>query len=289
MSDYGKKIQSLRKEKGITQSELGEMLNVSSQAVSKWENGLAEPDLETIKKLCKYFGITVDSFLAVNEEESEKHEVETPVQNQVMPSYVCSKCGKLLYENECKPYKGKTLCDNCLNLIQKEQKEKAEQIAREKAREERLKKEQERIRIAEDNTKFAKSLIIPAIIITAIALIVYFSVRKEEYFTTEYLIGFIVSVLLIYITVPQIIWDVGPIPSIFEFTFKRSFSMPGVIFDFSIDGIITGLLIKLALSILAILLSIVVSILGFMLCMAIAPFSFVPCLIYIINNKQELY
>lgn len=289
MSDYGKKIQSLRKEKGITQSELGEMLNVSSQAVSKWENGLAEPDLETIKKMCKYFAITVDSFLAVNEEESETQEIETPVQNQVMPSYVCSKCGKLLYENEYKTYKGKTLCDNCLSLIQKEEKEKAEQLAREKVREERLKKEQERISIAEDSRKFAKSLIIPAIIITVIALIVYLSVRNEEFFTTEYLIGFIISVLLIYITVPQIIWGVGPIPSIFVFTFKRSFSMPGVIFDFSIDGIITGLLIKLALSILAILLSIFVSILGFMLCMVIAPFSFVPCLIYIINNKQELY
>ena len=51
MANYGAAIQKLRKEKGYTQSELGNMLSVSAQAVSKWENNFSQPDLDTIQEL----------------------------------------------------------------------------------------------------------------------------------------------------------------------------------------------------------------------------------------------
>ena len=47
----GKTLAELRKNAKMTQSELGEKLNISAQAISKWENGTSEPDLATIKKL----------------------------------------------------------------------------------------------------------------------------------------------------------------------------------------------------------------------------------------------
>ncbi|MBQ8753130.1 MAG: helix-turn-helix transcriptional regulator, partial [Clostridia bacterium] len=41
--DFGERLYRLRREKGLTQAELGALLGVSSKAVSKWENGVAYP------------------------------------------------------------------------------------------------------------------------------------------------------------------------------------------------------------------------------------------------------
>ena len=62
MKKYGHIIASLRKKAGLTQDQLGQKLNVTYQAVSKWENNLSEPDLETIDKITQIFGITVAQF-----------------------------------------------------------------------------------------------------------------------------------------------------------------------------------------------------------------------------------
>ena len=55
----GMQIAKLRKEKNITQEELAKNLDVSAQAVSKWENGGA-PDLELLPKIADYFGVSID-------------------------------------------------------------------------------------------------------------------------------------------------------------------------------------------------------------------------------------
>jgi len=62
----GEKIKSLRSQKNITQQTLAETLNVSPQAISKWENGDSYPDLEQIVSLSKYFKITTDELLKNN-------------------------------------------------------------------------------------------------------------------------------------------------------------------------------------------------------------------------------
>ena len=62
----GEKIKLLRKSKNLTQNELGKLLNVSFQAVSKWEKNVSQPDIETIKKICEIFEINVDDFLKDN-------------------------------------------------------------------------------------------------------------------------------------------------------------------------------------------------------------------------------
>ena len=62
--NYGQRIAELRKKKNLTQAELGAKLNVTAQAISKWENNLSEPDLESIKMLCELFEISVDTFLS---------------------------------------------------------------------------------------------------------------------------------------------------------------------------------------------------------------------------------
>ena len=53
-------LTELRKEKKLTQLELAEKINYSDKAVSKWENGEALPDIETLQKLCDFYGVTLD-------------------------------------------------------------------------------------------------------------------------------------------------------------------------------------------------------------------------------------
>ena len=60
----GKFIQKKRKEKGITQAELAEILNITDRAISKWENGICMPDVSTIEELCKILNITINDLFS---------------------------------------------------------------------------------------------------------------------------------------------------------------------------------------------------------------------------------
>ena len=57
------KIIRLRKKNGWSQEELAEKMNVSRQAVSKWESAQAVPDLEKVLLLGRLFGVTTDYLL----------------------------------------------------------------------------------------------------------------------------------------------------------------------------------------------------------------------------------
>lgn len=50
----------LRKSKNLTQGELAEKFNYSDKSVSKWEHGETTPDIETLKQLCDFYGVTLD-------------------------------------------------------------------------------------------------------------------------------------------------------------------------------------------------------------------------------------
>ena len=64
----GKRIAALRREKGLKQDELAEMLGISAQAVSKWENDLTCPDISLLPSLAKILGVSVDELLCGKEE-----------------------------------------------------------------------------------------------------------------------------------------------------------------------------------------------------------------------------
>ena len=59
----GKLIAKLRKTKGLTQSQLGDMVGVGFRAVSKWERGITSPDISIINDLSKILGISTDELL----------------------------------------------------------------------------------------------------------------------------------------------------------------------------------------------------------------------------------
>ena len=65
--EFNKKIQELRKQKGLKQEELAEKLYVSRTAISKWESGRGYPNIESLKAIAKFFSVTVDELLSTDE------------------------------------------------------------------------------------------------------------------------------------------------------------------------------------------------------------------------------
>ena len=72
MSDIGKNIKKLRTQKDITQEQLAERLHVTRQAVSNWENGKTQPDVETLSMLAECFEISVEELIYGKKEEPAK-------------------------------------------------------------------------------------------------------------------------------------------------------------------------------------------------------------------------
>lgn len=54
------RIKDLRLEKGVSQNKLAKALGLTQQAISAYENGLREPDLETLNKIANFFNVSVD-------------------------------------------------------------------------------------------------------------------------------------------------------------------------------------------------------------------------------------
>lgn len=64
----GKNIANLRKEKGFTQAELGDLLGVSNQAVSKWEMEMTMPDVMLLPEIAKVLGVDLNDLYGVKRE-----------------------------------------------------------------------------------------------------------------------------------------------------------------------------------------------------------------------------
>lgn len=65
--EFNEKLQELRKHKGLTQEELAELLFVSRTAVSKWESGRGYPNIDSLKAIARFFGVTIDELLSSDE------------------------------------------------------------------------------------------------------------------------------------------------------------------------------------------------------------------------------
>lgn len=71
---FGEKLQSLRKSRGMSQEQLASQVNVSRQAISKWELGESNPDIEYIIQISNIFNVTTD-YLLKDEEEISTREI----------------------------------------------------------------------------------------------------------------------------------------------------------------------------------------------------------------------
>ncbi len=77
--NIGEKIAELRRDAGMTQEALASKLVISPQAVSKWERGVANPDLELIPEIARLFGISTDELLGLSTPKSHPGELESRI------------------------------------------------------------------------------------------------------------------------------------------------------------------------------------------------------------------
>lgn len=162
MKDFGNKISNLRKSKGMTQEDLGKVLNVTYQAVSKWERDESLPDIEMISRIAKYFEVPINYFVD-DETAYSTASTAAPANNSTYIG-VCTVCGKMLKEKEAHTVSPKILCKSCA-----ERQKKANEI-KEYEREQRTKAIKDK-EIAEQCGHGVDFTLILSLIITAACFI----------------------------------------------------------------------------------------------------------------------
>lgn len=66
---FGERLQLLRRRSGLTQEQFAEQLQVSRQAVSKWESGKGYPEMEKLLFICRQYGVTLNDLFEQGENE----------------------------------------------------------------------------------------------------------------------------------------------------------------------------------------------------------------------------
>lgn len=74
---FGRRLRTLRQSFGLSQIELSEYLNISQQALSKWENNSAQPDNNSLKKLSDKFDVSVDYLLGISDNKNPRYGLYT--------------------------------------------------------------------------------------------------------------------------------------------------------------------------------------------------------------------
>lgn len=88
----GKLIFGLRKEKGMTQKQLAEAINISDKAISKWERGLGCPDVSLLQELSEVLGVNIEKILLGN---LEPNDTDGGNMRRIK-FYVCPNCENML-------------------------------------------------------------------------------------------------------------------------------------------------------------------------------------------------
>ena len=87
---FGTKLQQIRKAAGLSQEQLADLINMSRQAISKWETDQATPDIEKVSLLCDIFKISADELLGnenLSQHESANGKLEGYVKMNVKKRY----------------------------------------------------------------------------------------------------------------------------------------------------------------------------------------------------------
>lgn len=88
----GKLILSLRKEKGMTQKEIADSMNISDKTISKWERGLGCPDVSLLSELSQILDVNIERILSGSIEPNETNAGNI----KRIKFYVCPNCGNII-------------------------------------------------------------------------------------------------------------------------------------------------------------------------------------------------
>ena len=66
--DYRERLRAVREDRDLTQKDIGKVLNKSQQGYSHIESGRAELKIEDLKVLCRFYGLSADYLIGLNDE-----------------------------------------------------------------------------------------------------------------------------------------------------------------------------------------------------------------------------
>ena len=113
----GSKIKELRKKRGITQEQFANIIGVSFQAVSKWENEITLPDIAIIPSIAGYFGVTMDELFDYNVQQIEENALKIAKETWPLRESDPEKGKQIIYEGLKKYPENDILLVNLLYLI----------------------------------------------------------------------------------------------------------------------------------------------------------------------------
>ena len=301
------KIVALRKSNNMTQAELGAKLNVTFQAVSKWEHGMSYPDFETVSKMAKIFGVPisyfeeggesiVDSTAAAETVAATAAAVALPTAeadgisgNDVIG--FCKDCGKLVHTGEEASTTPVVICKSC--ALRRENARKAQESARKVQEAARIKQKEEAARAAKESeikkrgavTDRRNRGLIGSAIITGILLIIYLITHASTSSAGEIAGTIIFSIIFLYTFIAQLFWG-GLVVDLFLFGGKIV-GMPGVIFTLDLDGLIFLIGVKILFALLKMLIFILTALFMMFVALIVSPFVFIPQMLKL-NRGEEL-
>ena len=270
----GQKLSAYRKVAGMTQQQLGEHLNISAQAVSKWENDQAEPDLATIRSLADIYKVSVDTLLngesvpvevaAEAQEEEAKHSV-------VMPIGYCKNCGIAVTEENLGEKTPVIICKNC-----KEAKELAAKKAAEaqKKVEDQKKQEAKRAQFANRaaiKRRLAWSMVIASLVALVVLIIGITGLAEKFEFGSFFIM--LVFTYAVFSFVNCLFYDCWVQDTTFDW-FTKGFNAPGLIFSFDLDGCLWLIGMKLLFWLIGVVIGLISGIIGIIVGLVSSPFVF---------------
>lgn len=301
----GEKIAALRKTKNMTQADLGVALNVSFQAVSKWERDESAPDFDTIARMSHLFNVPLSFFERGSKQSVADAIAATSAPVQTMQAQaqnmgkrllgVCVDCGRAVYEGERGDagMKSITTTQNHhsrghLTTTTQHSFQKApdgeivcKSCAQKRAEAYRQHQETERKR-HEANLDYVlrrkKKGLIWSIVFTILYVVIglWIGTSTEEN-KKEWVIGTLVSIPFAYPFFAQLFWD-GAVVDCVTSIMTKSLHLPGIIFSCDFDGLKFLIIMKLLFAVLSFLFGFLMAILGVAVGMFIAPFTFFPAL-----------
>lgn len=306
----GRKLSQYRKVLGLSQQQLGDKLNVSPQAVSKWENNQAEPDLKTLKALAELYHTTTDELLDTthdnilvsagapvqeNIDETHEHDSNEKETFPLHPIGFCKRCGITVTEENLGEKEPVVTCKKCLEEIHAEklnserkkvvealnaERERKEKIAKEKARREvveRERKETEARKLRNTQSRIKKFIRLGSIfggIAALLVLVIFFAVTiSNDKFSFGTFIGGVVTTYAVFAFVFLLFFD-GVVPDFVLNCFDATVNWPGLIFTFDLEGFAWLIGMKILFAVLGFLIGVLAAVFGIVAGMVLSIFVF---------------
>lgn len=283
MNDLGKRISSQRRRQGWTQAELGTRLNVTAQAVSKWENNISEPDVQTLLNMASLFGVSLDQMLTdvptdISDDTNEETDRTQTAETRPITGF-CTGCGKILYDGEAAVLTPAILCEACKKADddkKEEEKRQKEALARQEeiARQNKLRVEEKRQADAkvERRLKFRRAMIWSTVISVVVTAIVIAVSLKVTAFSVGHVFLWLFAAYGIFAFSAELFFGSDFVFDIVDWGLSSSIRFPGIIFSLDIEGCLFFIGVKILFAVISFIAGVCLAALA--LCVGVVCSSF---------------